>query len=131
VIAVKDGDTIHVLVNRSTYKIRLDGIDCPEKDQAFGAKARQFTSAMVFGKTVRVALIGKDQYQRWLGKVYTLGGTSLNEALLSNGLAWHYKHYNSEKRLAKLESNARSKRIGIWSQKNPIPPWDFRKAKRK
>jgi len=130
VVSVKDGDTIHILMNRTTYKIRLDGIDCPEKNQAFGTQAKAFTSNMVFGKVVRVETQGQDRYGRWLGKVYTSDGRSLNLALLRAGLAWHYKQYNKDKKLAKLENEARAKGLGLWSQKRPTPPWEFRHKKK-
>ncbi|MDD2229958.1 MAG: thermonuclease family protein [Candidatus Cloacimonetes bacterium] len=131
VTAVKDGDTIVVLQNRSTYTIRLDGIDCPEKKQAFGQQAKNFVSMQVFGKQVRVEYQQKDRYQRYLGTVYYATSKNLNQELLKAGLAWHYKHYNKDAVLARLESIARNNKRGLWADKNPTPPWDFRKAKRK
>lgn len=131
VTAVKDGDTIVVLQNRTTYTIRLDGIDCPEKKQAFGQQAKNFVSTQVFGKQVRVEYKQKDRYQRYLGMVYYGKSRSLNQELLKAGLAWHYKQYNKDAALARLESIARSNKRGLWVDKNPFPPWDFRKAKRK
>lgn len=131
VTAVKDGDTIVVLKNKTTYTIRLDGIDCPEKKQAFGQKAKQFVSGRVFGKIVRVDYTQKDRYQRYLGTVYYGKGKCLNQELLKAGLAWHYKQYNKDRHLANLEQAARSKRLGLWQDKRPIPPWDFRRINRK
>jgi endonuclease YncB( thermonuclease family) len=131
VTAVKDGDTIVVLKNKTTYTIRLDGIDCPEKKQAFGQKAKQFVSGRVFGKIVRVDYTQKDRYQRYLGTVYYDKGKCLNQELLKAGLAWHYKQYNKDRYLANLEQAARSKRLGLWQDKHPIPPWEFRRIKRK
>lgn len=87
VISIQDGDTITVLKGKTSYRIRLDGIDCPEKNQAFGNKARQFTSDMVFGKEVLVKYQTKDRYGRYLGIVHAPGGKILNHELLKAGLA--------------------------------------------
>lgn len=129
VTAVKDGDTIVVLRNKTTYTIRLDGIDCPEKKQAFGQKAKQFVSSKVFGAQVRVEYKKKDRYQRYLGYVYYGKGKNLNEELLKAGLAWHYKQFNKDPRLARLETAAQKSRVGLWQDKHPIPPWQFRRKK--
>jgi micrococcal nuclease len=106
VVAVKDGDTIDILVGKTTFIIRLEGVDAPESPQAFGNKAKQFASDFCFGKTVKVTYTEKDRYGRYLGKVY-LDGKCLNEELLRSGMAWHYKHFNKEKKLADLEQYAR------------------------
>ncbi len=127
VVKVSDGDTFVVLQNKREYKIRLDGVDCPEAKQAYGNKAKQFTSLQIFGKQVKVSYSQKDQYGRYLGKVYYNGGKNLNNELLKAGLAWHYKHYNHDKILAGLETAARKKRVGLWADRHPIPPWEFRR----
>jgi endonuclease YncB( thermonuclease family) len=125
-INIDDGDTFTLLdQNKVQYKIRLNAIDCPEKGQEFSKKAKDFTYQFCAGKTVVAELLDTDKYGRNIANV-TVNGKSLNEALLTNGLAWHYKKYNSEERLAALENNARSKRINIWSLTNPMAPWIFR-----
>lgn len=131
VVGVTDGDTVKVLVNKKEVKVRLDGIDCPEKGQDYGTRAKQFTSKLVFGKTGTVEDKGKDRYGRTLGVVTTQQGKILNELLLSNGLAWWYKQYApSNKEYERLESNARKAKVGLWSAKNPIPPWEWRSGNR-
>lgn len=130
VVSVQDGDTVTLLQGTTQYKIRLDGVDCPEKNQPFGNVAKQFTSDMVFGKTIKVSYEGKDRYQRYLG-VVICGKQNLNKELLKAGLAWHYKQYNSDSVLAALEIKARKDKKGLWADKNPIPPWDWRKSRRK
>lgn len=130
VISIQDGDTITVLVGTSKHKIRLDGIDCPEKKQAWGDRARQYTAQLAFNKKVSVVYTDKDRYDRILGTVYLPGGRILNRELLKAGLAWHYKQYNSSELLAGLESNARMARIGLWSDPDPVPPWEFRRRKK-
>lgn len=129
VIKVQDGDTITILAGKTQHKIRLDGIDCPELHQAYGQKARQFTSTLVFGKKVKVLYKDKDRYGRILGTVFTMGGANLNHELMRAGLAWHYTQYSKDKKLAALEKAARKAGRGLWSDKSAIPPWQFRKKK--
>lgn len=129
VVGVADGDTITVLHDGKGERIRLYGIDCPEKRQAFGKRAKQFTSKMVYGKNVEVRPVTTDRYGRTIAWVY-VDGTCLNEELLRAGLAWHYKRYSSERHLAALESEAKLRRAGLWSDPYAIPPWDFRRGKR-
>jgi len=128
VVGIGDGDTIRVMHRGRETKIRLFGIDCPERDQAFGNKARRFTSKMVFRKVVEVQEVDKDSYGRTVAWVF-VDGKSLNKELLRAGLAWWYKYYaENEHELEKLEAEARSHKIGLWSVPNPIPPWDFRRS---
>ena len=130
VIGIQDGDSITLLLdNQEQLKVRLEGIDCPEKKQDFGNVAKQFTSDMVFSKEVYLHKTGNDRFGRVLGFIILPANTNLNEELLKAGLAWHFVKYNSSPRLSQLESNARSQKIGLWQMPNPIPPWDFRKIK--
>ncbi|HEY1006254.1 MAG TPA: thermonuclease family protein [Sphingobacteriaceae bacterium] len=128
VIAIADGDTFTMLVagNRQV-KVRFHGIDCPEKKQDFGTRAREFTAGLVFGETVTVRVKDVDRYGRTVGLVILAGGKSLQEELLKNGLAWHYKKYDKTPRFAFLEAEARRRKAGLWSMPNPVAPWDFRK----
>jgi len=130
VISVHDGDTVTLLRDRASHKIRLDGIDCPELGQAFGKNARQFSADLAFDKQVTVYYHEKDRYQRYLGTVITPGGQNLNRELLKAGLAWHYKDYNSDPILAGLEIQARREIRGLWSDPRPIPPWEYRRGRR-
>lgn len=126
VVAVHDGDTISVRTRDETIRIRLEGIDCPEYRQPFSARARQFTSSMVHRRTVTVEPRGRDQYDRLLARV-RVNGTELNEALVRNGLAWHFARRTPDRVLADAERAARVARVGIWSQRNPVPPWEWRR----
>ncbi len=130
VVSIQDGDTVTLLQGNTTYKIRLNGIDCPEKKQAFGNVAKQFTANMVFGKQVKVQYTEKDRYGRYLGTVITADGKNLNKELLKAGLAWHYKQYSDSVVLAGLEDKARAAKIGLWSDPDSIPPWEFRQRKK-
>lgn len=129
VIAVADGDTFALLTaDHVQHKIRLYGIDCPEKKQAYGQKAKEFTSALIFGKDVTVDILDIDRYDRIVGIVY-VDSTVLNEELLSAGYAWHYKQYDNSIRYASLESDARQHKRGLWEDSKAVAPWDFRKTK--
>lgn len=132
VVAVLDGDTVIVLENNKQTKIRLAEIDCPEKNQPFGNKAKQFTSDKIFSKTVSYKTAGTDKYGRTLAHIYYgTDNMNLNGELVANGLAWHYKQFSKSKELSFLESNARRKKMGIWSEKNPVEPSKWRQTKKK
>lgn len=141
VIGVHDGDTMTVLdAAKKQWKIRLAGIDAPELKQAFGQKAKQELSNVVYGREVRVTYDKTDRYGRIVGVVYPKppGNNALDGIFAANlwmvrsGFAWHYKQYQSEqtpsarKAYAEAENEARRERFGIWSEENPTPPWEFR-----
>jgi micrococcal nuclease len=130
VIAIKDGDTIEILKDGKPLRIRLYGIDAPEKNQDFGSRARQFTSDLVFGKLVDLEIKDTDRYGRTVGIIYLADGRSLNEELVREGFAWHYKAYSKDPALAVLEEAARQAKRGLWAGPTPIAPWDFRKGRR-
>jgi endonuclease YncB( thermonuclease family) len=127
VVRIIDGDSIMILTNdNQQIKVRLEGIDCPEKSQDFGEKARQYTADLCFNKVVRIEKTGKDRYGRILAYIY-VDDLCVNKELLKVGLAWHFKKYNADPELAKLEKQARSEKKGLWAQPSPTPPWEFRK----
>ncbi len=130
VVGIIDGDTIDILIEgKQTIRIRLDGIDCPERRQDFGRRARQFTADAAFGKEVTVRVTDIDRYGRTVGTVILPGGQNLNHALIENGFAWWYRKYASaDSALARLEQQAREHGRGLWRQKIAIPPWEFRKT---
>ena len=128
VCSVADGDTISVLHEGRAVKIRLYGIDCPEKHQAFGQKAKTFTSQLSFGKVVEVDPVTRDRYGRIVACVH-VGGRCLNEEILQAGYAWHFKRFSHDRRLAELELQARAARAGLWGDPAPVAPWEFRKAR--
>jgi endonuclease YncB( thermonuclease family) len=133
VVSVADGDTITVLdVNKTQHKIRLQGIDAPEKAQAFGEKSKQSLHDMVHGKTVQVFFTKTDKYGRIVGKVF-LDTQDICHQQIKSGLAWHYKKYQNEQpqedqsAYSASELTAKSQRLGLWSDASPIAPWDYRK----
>ena len=132
VVNVADGDTLTVLDDKKTqHKIRLQGIDAPEKAQAFGQKSKQSLNQLVHSKMVTVEFEKNDKYGRTVGKVL-LNGTDVCLEQIKLGMAWHYKQYQSEQSkedreiYAQAEQLAKSQGIGLWRDKNPMPPWDFR-----
>lgn len=130
VIRITDGDTIVVLTDKKEQvKIRLDGIDCPEKAQAYGLKAKQATSDLCFNKNVRISKSGVDRYGRTLAFVY-VDNVCVNKELIKRGLAWHFKKYNKDPELAKLEVKAKVAKVGLWAPGNAIAPWNWRKTKK-
>jgi len=132
VVGVSDGDTITVLQDNKQYKIRLYGIDTPEKKQDFGQKAKQFTSGLVYRQKVTVIPKDKDRYGRTVGIVY-INNKCLNEELIINGLAWVYRKYCNDtdcKRWSLQEAIAREKKLGLWIYDDPVPPWEYRKNNR-
>lgn len=130
VVGVSDGDTIEVMRAGRAVRVRLQGVDCPESHQAYGTRAKQFTSELAFGKTVAVQVHGTDQYGRILGEVILPDGRSLNRELVRNGYAWWYRRYSDDAVLQQLEEEARRERRGLWRDKNPTPPWEFRRERR-
>ena len=131
VVKIADGDTFTLLVNNhDQVKVRLDGIDAPEKKQAFGNKAKEYHSSMIWGTPVTVKVLKKDRYGRSIGKVSTSRFKDVNLEMIKAGYAWHYKEYNDDKTYASAEVSARKNKKGLWQDKNPVKPQDFRKIKR-
>lgn len=130
VVGVLDGDTLEVLTGHHTERIRLSGIDCPEKGQAFGQKAKQAASAWVFSKEVTLQTHGKDKYQRTLADVILPDGTNVNQALVNDGWCWWYRKYAPGNTVLEgLEREARERKRGLWADPHPVPPWEWRKRK--
>jgi endonuclease YncB( thermonuclease family) len=131
VISVADGDTITILTaTKQQIKIRLYGIDTPESGQAFGQKAKQFTSSLVYGKPVEIKAYDIDKYGRTVG-VVLVNGRNVNEEVIRAGYAWQYRKYCQEAFCTgwlALEESARNSKLGLWHDKNPTPPWEWRKA---
>lgn len=129
VLRVIDGDTIELLLIKSVkfVKIRLDGIDCPEKGQPYYEEATTYTSDLCLHKQVRVIKHDIDKYDRLIADIILPDGKNLCEEIVRAGFAWWYHLYSDNLVLKQLENEARIARRGLWSQPNPIPPWEFRK----
>jgi endonuclease YncB( thermonuclease family) len=136
VVGISDGDTLTVLdAADSTHRIRLDGIDAPEKSQAYGTRSREHLAALAFGKPVVVLWSKRDRYGRIVGQVNVGASHDVGLALIEAGLAWHYKRYQHEQpaaergRYARAEDEARTRRVGLWQDRHPVPPWEYRRVK--
>ena len=128
VVAVQEGDTFTVQNGSSLYKVRLSDVDAPEKSQVFGRQARKFTEQMVLGRRVQVNVSLIDKHGRLIGEVITEDGRILNEELVYAGFAWYYRvNPTKNERLQRLEHYAFTQKLGLWVEKEPIPPWEFRR----
>ncbi len=130
---VVDGDALYVLdANYKDHKIRLAGIDAPERRQAYGLASRKHLASIVAGKQVTVEYQKRDRYGRIVGKVL-LDGIDVCLEQVKAGFAWHYKKYQHEQSLedrelyADAENKARNERLGLWRENNPMPPWEYRR----
>ena len=130
VVGIKDGDTVVILEKNNTQKtLRLAEVDCPESGQPFGKNAKKFTSYKIFGKQIIYQPIQKDRYGRTIAKVYFDNGKYLSEELIKNGLGWWYSKYSKNKNLGNYQSLAKTKKLGLWSDKNAIAPSEWRSKK--
>lgn len=132
VVGVTDGDTLTVREgDRKQYKVRLPGIDAPEKHQGFADRSKQHLSSLAFQKKAIVDCYKTDQYKRKVCRVW-VEGKDVALAQVQSGLAWHYKRFQKEQTpseraaYAQAEDNARASRIGLWKSERPVPPWEFR-----
>jgi endonuclease YncB( thermonuclease family) len=131
VVSIIDGDTVEVLHEQKPERIRLNGIDCPEKGQAYGKKAKQAVANLVFGKEVTLQTYGLDKYGRTIADVLLPNGRNVNHQLVKDGWCWWYRKYApGDFLLEKFEKDARDSKKGLWIDSAPVPPWVYRKAKR-
>jgi micrococcal nuclease len=132
VVGVADGDTITVLRDRESVRVRLNGIDAPEQGQAFGNRAKQFTSSLAFGKVVTARVKDRDRYGRLVADVILPDGRNLNHELVRTGFAWWFRRYApNDRMLADLEAEAPEARRGLWADPKPVAPWEWRATKRR
>ena len=136
IVSIADGDTVTLLdADKRQHKIRLSGIDAPERRQAFGNRSRQHLGELVFGKQVTADCPKTDRYKRALCKLQ-VDGVDANLAQVAAGMAWHYREYEREQslmdrlRYAHAEGRAQEEQRGLWADRAPVAPWDFRRAKR-
>lgn len=131
-VGVSDGDSLHLeLPDGERVRVRLYGIDAPEKDQECALAARKKLGKLIYDKEIRVEVLDVDKYGRYVGKVYA-GARYVNRYMLKEGLAWHYKHYAADDELlAEAEARAKAAGRGIWSTESPCRPRIFRSEQRK
>lgn len=130
VVGVIDGDTIDVLHDGKAERIRLNGIDCPEKGQAYGQKAKQAASDLLFGKDATLHTHGKDKYGRTIGDLLLQDGMNVNQELVRQGWCWWYRKYAPRDTLLEgLEREAREAGKGLWVDPQSVSPWEWRTRK--
>jgi len=127
VISIIDGDTYEVMFQGdSTMRVRMEGIDAPERGMPFYKRAKTYLSELCFGKKVCLKITGRDSNDRFLAYTYLEDGKELSEEMIRAGLAWHFKKYNSDTSLSKLEIEARYLKKGLWVDETPMAPWTNR-----
>lgn len=127
VIKIVDGDTYDVLTSgKKTIRIRMNGIDAPEKKQPFGTKSKDHLGSLCFGKTVKIVPISYDRNKRLIADSFTDRDLNLSRAMIRAGYAWHFKKYSKDKKMADDEEHAKKNRAGLWADNEPIAPWIFR-----
>ena len=128
VVGITDGDTVTVLLGKSSYKVRLAQIDTPERGQPYGSKSKKILSDLIFNKEITLATDGVDRYGRYIGNLY-LDDLFINGEMVRLGAAWVYRKYAKDDSLYQLEEEARQNKSGIWglSEFEQIPPWKWRK----
>jgi endonuclease YncB( thermonuclease family) len=129
VVRVSDGDTLTLLVDRKQLKVRLIEIDAPESKQAFGERSRKSLGEMCAGQQATVRYSTRDKYGRVLGRVQCQG-VDANAEQVRRGMAWVYDRYVTDRSLYGLQNDARAAHIGLWADKHPTAPWDWRKHRK-
>mgnify|MGYP003386122731 CR=1 FL=1 len=131
VVAITDGDTIKVIVFGEQVKIRLAGIDCPEKKQPWGREATEAISDLVAGQNVIIEKLTIDRYGRTIARVF-VDGVNVNRALVESGNCWVYPRYAKDQKLFTLQDEAKTAQRGLWklSKSERVAPWEWRKARR-
>ena len=127
VVGISDGDTFTV-INRDKLqlKVRVYGIDAPEKSQAYGNASKKALSSLIFGKDIEIDVQTQERWGRFVAKVYTPEGEDVTLLMLQAGMAWHYVRYDNTAVYAKAQAEAKKARKGLWADDNPVAPWDFR-----
>jgi len=124
---VSDGDSVSFFDGTDTIKVRLQHIDAPERNQSFSRESWQFLRSLVYKKEVVLKVSDEtDRYNRTIGVLLLEDETNVNQLMVRNGLAWHFKRYSSDKTYHQLEQEARKQKAGLWKEDNPVPPWEWR-----
>ena len=129
VVGITDGDTVKILIDNQPIKVRLASIDTPERKQPFGEKAKQKLSELIFRKTAKLFVTGKDRYGRTLGFI-EVGSVNVNAEMVLLGYAWHYERYSNSQELQDAQDAAQASELGLWgANEPPVAPWEWRRNK--
>jgi micrococcal nuclease len=131
VVKIVDGDTYDILINGIQTRIRMDGIDAPERGQPYYKASKEYLGRLCEGQMIRLEVKSKDRFGRTVAKSLISGNRELGAEMIRAGMAWHFRKYSDDMRLARLEAEARKARKGLWADPNPVAPWDYRKMRRK
>jgi micrococcal nuclease len=126
-VKIIDGDTFDLLANGKRYRIRLYGIDCPERNQPYYKQAKLALGELCAKQLLTVRYTGKDRNGRIIGKIYTNSNSYINLQMIQRGMAWHFKKYSADEQMATAEQTARKSNIGLWRDEHPVAPWEWRK----
>lgn len=129
VVHVQDGDSLIVSRDGGEVTVRLEGIDAPERSQPFATVARRHLRSLAEDREVTLEEVESDRYGRLVARV-RVGERDLSEEMVAAGLAWHYTFHSDDPTLARLEREARSAELGLWQDREPVPPWDWRRERR-
>ncbi|MBK7957609.1 MAG: thermonuclease family protein [Bacteroidetes bacterium] len=127
VIGIIDGDTYDILIDKSTFRIRVDAIDAPEKGMPYYKVSKKYLAELCFGDSVHVLIKDIDKNGRYIGRTINSKGKDISIEMIRAGLAWHYKKYNDEMALANYEDSARKYKVGLWGDPHIIAPWEVRR----
>ncbi len=125
ILYVYDGDTVKIVDDSQTYKLRLNHIDAPERNQRYGKKSRRALMKLCKNTSIQVTITGADKYHRKLGNL-ACDQQDVSAYMLKNGHAWFSKHYSKKQSFAEAEQNARKSKLGLWKAEKPMPPWIWR-----
>ena len=132
VVSISDGDTFRgITEDKNEIRFRIHGIDAPERGQPFSRKSQEYLSGLIYNKTVGIIVETEgDRYGRPVVWVYTPDGKDVSAEMIKVGLAWHYKFHSDDEEYARLEKEAQNKKMGLWSDPDPVMPSEARKSKR-
>ena len=130
VVKIIDGDTYDIIVDGKQTRIRMFGIDAPERGMDYYKVSKQYLGELCMNQGIHLEIVNTDRYGRIVAKSFLPDGRELGAEMIRAGMAWHFKRYSDDQVLATLETTARENQVGLWSISNPIPPWDYRARKK-
>ena len=130
VVKIIDGDTYDIILDGRQTRIRMFGIDAPERGMDYYKVSKEYLGELCMNQLIHLDIVNTDRYGRIVAKSFLADGRELGAEMIRAGMAWHFKRYSDDEVLATLETTARENQVGLWSISNPIPPWDYRKRKK-